>query len=62
MFSSNLMRAFKERVEKCPKVADVRSMIFYRRPHKVNSAHSLKLITMTLLKYSFSVPRRSKNN
>ena len=43
-------------------LADVRIMMFYRRSDNLNVTYSIKFITITFLKYSFSVPSRSKNN
>ena len=43
-------------------LGDVHIMMFYGRPENVNLVHSPKFITITFLKYSFSVPPRGKNN
>ena len=43
-------------------LGDVRIMMFYGCPKNVNLTHSTKYITVTLSKYSFSVPPRNKNN
>ena len=43
-------------------LGEVHSMIFYARPENVNLTHSIKLITITFLKNSFSVPLGNKNN
>ena len=37
-------------------LGDVHIMMFYGCPENVNLTHSTKFITITLLKYSFSVP------
>ena len=41
-------------------VGDVHIMMFYRCPDNVNLTHSTELITITLLKYSFSAPPANK--
>ena len=43
-------------------LGDFHIMMFYRRPENINLMHSIKFITITFLKYSFSVPPVSKNN
>ena len=43
-------------------LGDVSIMVFSRCPENVNLTHSTKYITITLLKYSFSVPPGNKNN
>ena len=40
----------------------VHIMMFYGHPGNVNLTHSIKFITITFLKYSFSVPPGRKNN
>ena len=53
---------------RCPKdiwkmsLGDTHIMMFYEPPENVNLMHSIKFITITFLKYSFSVPPGSKNN
>ena len=37
-------------------LGDVHIMMFYRRLEKVSLTHSIKFVTITFLKYSFSVP------
>ena len=39
---------------------DVHIMMFYGRPMKVSLTHFIKFITITFLKYSFSVPPGNK--
>ena len=41
---------------------DVCIMMFYGCPENVNLTHSTKFITITLLKYSSSVPPGNKND
>ena len=43
-------------------LGDVRMMMCYGRPEKVNLTYSIKFITITFLKYHFSVSPGSKNN
>ena len=43
-------------------LGDVRMMMCYGRPEKVNLTYSIKFITITFLKYHFSVSPESKNN
>ena len=43
-------------------LGDVHVMIFYGGSDKVSLTHSNKFITITFLKYSFSVPPGNKNN
>ena len=43
-------------------LGDVRIMMTYEYPENVNLTHSIKFITTSLLKYSFSVPPGNKNN
>ena len=43
-------------------LGDVRIMLFYGCPEKVNLTHSSKFITVTLLNHSSSVPPGNKNN
>ena len=55
-------------VETCQKdawkmpLSGVRIMAFYERPKKVILIHSIKIISTTFLKYSFSIPPERKNN
>ena len=41
---------------------DVYIVMYYGRPENVNFTDSIKFITITYLKYSFSVPPGTKNN
>ena len=41
---------------------DVHIIMFYGCPENVNLTHSTKVITITVLKYSFSVPPGNKTN
>ena len=41
---------------------DVRIIMLYSCPKKVNLMHSAKFITIILSKYTFSVPTGNKNN
>ena len=41
-------------------LGDIHIMMFYGRPENINLTHSIKFITITLLKYSFSEPTRKK--
>ena len=43
-------------------LGEVHIMMFYGCPENVNLTHSTKFITITLLRYSFSVPPGNKNN
>ena len=43
-------------------LVDVHIMMFYGRLENVNLTQSTKFITITFLKYGFSVPPGSKNN
>ena len=43
-------------------LGDIRIKMFYGCPENVNIAHSTQFITITLLKYSFSVPPGNKKN
>ena len=43
-------------------LGDVHIMMFYGCPENVNLTHSTKFITITLLKYSFSVPPGNLKN
>ena len=43
-------------------LGDVRIMMFYGYPENVNLKHFTRFITLTFLKYSFSVPPGIKNN
>ena len=43
-------------------LGDVRIVMFYGCPENVNLTHPTKFVTITLLKYSFSVPPGNKNN
>ena len=42
-------------------LGDAHIIMFYRRPENVNLTHSLKCITITFLKYRFSVPLEKNN-
>ena len=41
-------------------LGDIHIMMFYGRPENINLTHSIKFITITLLKYSFSEPTGKK--
>ena len=43
-------------------LGDVLIMIFYGSPENVNLTHSIRVITITFLKYFFSIPLGNKNN
>ena len=43
-------------------LGNVYIMMFYGHSKNVDLTHSIKFITITFLKYSFSVPPGSKNN
>ena len=43
-------------------LGDVPIMIFHGRPENVNLMHSIKFITITFLKYIFSLPPGNENN
>ena len=43
-------------------LGDVGIMMFWGCPENVNLTHSTKFVTITLLKYSFSIPPVNKNN
>ena len=60
-----ISRKFDERLRKGVRrmsLGTVRIMKFYGRPEKDILTHSIKFVTTTFLKYSFSVPSGSKNN
>ena len=63
-----LVNIFIKFVETPPKdgwkmfLGDVGIMMFYGCPKNDNLTHSTKFITKTLLKYSFNVPPKDKNN
>ena len=42
-------------------LGDAGIMMFYGCPENVNLTYSTKFITVTLLKYSFSIPPKNKN-
>ena len=44
------------------RIGDVYIMMFYGRPKKVSLTHSIEFITITFLKYNFSVPPENINN